>query len=969
MANATAPHQKLPSKSQSLIKTFSSNALIDPLQSATGQKSSNGNKICTASSALSEVSVPISSSSQNSYLQSDCDNAIVINPYIDLSSEISSESGSTNNVQSLLLNTRSPRPSHKTQQNIIKHRHYRDSNHNSDSVQNDDFSWDKELVLFAPSEDEEDDQSSIHDYYNSSIVPDPVTLHSSFSLIQSQNIANSHSTAKSGNNTRNLNISRDVGKSTDIFDNDISSDQMARAIRSATKPLVQNPKSTSLALPFHNGAGSFLGNTLNSSAPTSGATNQNVTTNLHSPASESRSKSYPSWIESSKKQSDIKVNVKTVTNGDLVDKVNTWRLNQSLHILKEFRKFERRQSTPTSFNKETFSETQQDSIGFWGLPIEEEDSESDIHFEEEEQNIIEKGIKAKMYLQQRFALTFKNSINNFSNDVKKEISNPSLQSFELSDQNIQALNDYTLVLADELYYILTSDNPDKTAAELLQQNNISESLLDSTKYKILKSYFSKDLDTTFSSKHKSRAHQKRNFSSKKRKTTRVSAPSQQHRDGHLDNDEEDDEDEDEEGTENFWEIITRKVLCDFIGLTDEILEVIAGERFINPDTKITPETPTCKAVPIAKSPRSFSDFLAKDSSFPSSSQSKYNDYGKYLSNSCISSQTVSRASSPTLSLETNNVLQDTVYTKLDATAIATLNVINGRKDKSVLSTKEENPRKQSTTSKLTRDILAGISKAEFRNPFQSYENSANRNNLLEPEYKSQTSSTAELLLNYLRARLIVPLFYPEIMHQEIDNNSSHYSFESMGDFGRCSAIEKGKSPNSCSQAIDSQNFNDIASSDDGHILNYSKDEFLIDVCNLALFARKGKAPNVESFSVSKQPISKSASTTPFSKIVSDTARLCALEASLSSNMTSNFRSQLNNSIVGNTNTGINSINANGSISLDFDDLESDNTSEFVDYFNNIDDVSGSHVSNYWEVASSIERNGALDDIGSIIGVW
>lgn len=217
------------------------------------------------------------------------------------------------------------------------------------------------------------------------------------------------------------------------------------------------------------------------------------------------------------------------------DRINAWRINQSQHILNEFYKLEkrnRRKSQSASSSSGTTSSSEVDSkISSWGLPEEEDDEDYMMHTH---------------------------------NRIAAALSGSFFTSPEtMSSQSALAIS----IISEELSNILRSDTPYDAALRLLL--TAAEHAHQTYHQDALDQALSAILDPTLSL-------QSPNCSSQPFSSTGANTPTPATMAASA---------RSSKNNESLWEYIKNKVLYDFIGLNDEILEVILGERFIDPDAK------------------------------------------------------------------------------------------------------------------------------------------------------------------------------------------------------------------------------------------------------------------------------------------------------------------------------------------------------------------------------------------------
>lgn len=160
--------------------------------------------------------------------------------------------------------------------------------------------------------------------------------------------------------------------------------------------------------------------------------------------------------------------------------------------------------------------------------------------------------------------------------------------------------DPAAILAGELYFILSSSKPSETAAQLLQLRNFTNHTLDveslgadqDDKFQSLQALveLTQSLGKHFGiALNGSGNGGRRKHKSKKDRGKASSNHASSHVHSSFDSHKVRKEESDGQANESFWQYITRKVLYDFIGLNDELLEVIVGERFIDSDHQNQPK--------------------------------------------------------------------------------------------------------------------------------------------------------------------------------------------------------------------------------------------------------------------------------------------------------------------------------------------------------------------------------------------
>lgn len=221
-----------------------------------------------------------------------------------------------------------------------------------------------------------------------------------------------------------------------------------------------------------------------------------------------------------------------------MDRINAWRINQSQHILNEFTRLEKRnrrksQSVAVSQSTTSSSETVDSTLSSWGLPEDEDDEDYLMHSHD------------------RIAVAL--------GDDSLPESGPGTSS-SLSSRSALAVS----IIAKELSSILGTKTSYEAAVRLIltaaenASHSYHQDALDQALNAIL------DPSLSLNTAHSSRAYTSTGANTPTPAT--VAANAQMSKD-----------------QQTFWQFITTKVLYDFIGLNDEILEVILGERFIDPD--------------------------------------------------------------------------------------------------------------------------------------------------------------------------------------------------------------------------------------------------------------------------------------------------------------------------------------------------------------------------------------------------
>lgn len=225
-----------------------------------------------------------------------------------------------------------------------------------------------------------------------------------------------------------------------------------------------------------------------------------------------------------------------------LDRINAWRINQSQHILNEFTRLEKRNRLKAAATTSAAAATATDAsssgtlpsvdsrISSWGLPEEEDDEDYLLHSHDE--------IAAAL--------------------ARSE----SLSSGSLSARSALAVS----IIAEELSHILGTDTPFEaavrlilTAAEEAHQTAQRQDALDLALNAILDPTLS--LDSGSTSRHYTSTGTNTPTPASVAAASTKQSPDQQ----------------------TLWQYIKTKVLYDFIGLNDEILEIILGMRFVDPD--------------------------------------------------------------------------------------------------------------------------------------------------------------------------------------------------------------------------------------------------------------------------------------------------------------------------------------------------------------------------------------------------
>ena len=258
-----------------------------------------------------------------------------------------------------------------------------------------------------------------------------------------------------------------------------------------------------------------------------------------------------------------------------MDRINAWRINQSQHILNEFTKLEMRNRRKSQSVKSGSTGTVDSTLSSWGLPEEEDDEDYMIHTHDE----IARALSA-----------------NFD-------ASPSSSSY--NSRSALAAS----IIADELAHIMGSGTPYETAVRLLL--TAAENAHQVYQQDALDQALNAILDPSLSlNPTQTRSYSYTNSPEPTGSTTPTPTSIAKS----------------SGDKETLWQYITTKVLYDFIGLTDEIMEVIMGERFIDPDATKSEKT-SSNSISI---PKNISQNISKGISECRQAGS-YSEYGNYIS--------------------------------------------------------------------------------------------------------------------------------------------------------------------------------------------------------------------------------------------------------------------------------------------------------------------------------------------------
>lgn len=476
---------------------------------------------------------------------------------------------------------------------------------------------------------------------------------------------------------------------------------------------------------------------------------------------------------------------------------------------------ERSESVPSSFKSEI--------LASWGLPEEEQDEDFFLHN------------SPSAYYHQNRDIPHQ--------DTSSKYDKPDLFQASVLSHNTEN-KDPAAVLADELYFILSSSTPNETAAQLLQLRNFTNHTLD------LENVYNEqdgmiqglgNLTQELGRLLGAAAESNKDMSRKVSKTKRHHRPNNNV-----------DESMQEAGqNESFWQYITRKVLYNFIGLDDELLEVIVGDRFIDPDKQVNEGvlngkhglSTTNNAVGKLQKP---SSILTSGNATPT----KYNDYGNYLPRYNPSSETAfnenrtrgsalhglisadkfeskgkcgEKEESESDDDDMTDIPDDRsevyldIYQRLDDIALATLNAINERfqkgnrsksgavvswnqqlttkisnelyaasaaiKKKYVFgSNKGKNINSSHRHSESTSQLDNKVSASAYQS-FKNYSDSVENESVRLKKEEEPQSATALIVLEYLRVRLLAPFYSADILNGEqlIDTSTEESSVEDDDD--------------------------------------------------------------------------------------------------------------------------------------------------------------------------------------------
>lgn len=270
-----------------------------------------------------------------------------------------------------------------------------------------------------------------------------------------------------------------------------------------------------------------------------------------------------------------------------MDRINAWRINQSQHILKEFSRLEKRSRlkaqasqqqqdnlhSPSGAASTTTSSASVDShVSSWGLPEEEDDEDYLLHSHDE---------------------------------IAAALAGPDIaSSSSLSSRSAMAVS----IIAEELSHILGNNTTFETAVRLIL-NAAEEAYQTIHRPDALDQALNAILDPSLSLDFSAQSGLYTSTGTSTPTPASVAAASAQQ----------------SKCETTLWQFIKTKVLHDFIGLNDEILEVIFGERFIDPDQTDKEQ----KSSSQAKSTKQSID-ISKGISECRQAGS-YSEYGNYMS--------------------------------------------------------------------------------------------------------------------------------------------------------------------------------------------------------------------------------------------------------------------------------------------------------------------------------------------------